>query len=252
MKTKHLAVAGFAVALLIAVAVAVVAWPSPLEPSDSRWIEQALRRHLRLPEIDHRLNAVFRVLPGESQYELLYACRQDVAETRSFYEKQLTDPNDEAGGVAAIKLAGLRAGRKCTVRNYYSEIANVYCVTLEASGEEEQAILSALETLPETMLLSPDGPLTAATERERYGGFVLYNLEPLSAVLPFDKPVVSRAYYAPEDPAEREELSAKLSADAGLKAKEATLAGLIDGFKVLVSPFKTESGIDLITVRIQK
>lgn len=251
MRNKRFAT-GIAVALLFAVVVAVVVWPSPLDLSDSRWIPAAMRRHLRFQDIDHRLNAVYRTLPGESRYELLYSSRQDVLETRNFYERQLADAKDEAGGVAAIKLEGIRLGRKCTVRNYYSEIADVYCVTLEASEDEAQAIVLALESLPESKLFSDTGPLAAITLLQQYGGFVLYSLEPLNTAMPLDKPVVSRAYIAPDDSLESDKLLARLVADAGLKRGEMTLTGTVDGFGVVVSPMKTETGTDLLTVRIQK
>ena len=216
--------------------------------SDSRWLIAAMEKGMGLQDRDFDISAAYRILPDETRFEIVYACAFGPDETREFYLAQLVDAKDE-GSRASIRLSGTINGRSATVRNYHSDVSNIYSVTLEADPEEAKRINRAVDLLPEARIIAQGGALGELLELEGYGGFLLYNLDPFEKRLPFDKPALSRAFIA--SGREREAVLASVAARLGLAGKDGAVVGELGGFAIELQPFRTDAGIDLITVRIQ-
>lgn len=225
------------VAAIVATALGVHHYRNRIDLSDSRWIFAKVRRELRLPEMEVPISAGYRTLPDEARYEIVYACGQDVEEARAFYSPQLRNVRDD-GGAVSLKLEGEKNGRAATVRNYFSEVANVYCVTLELTPDEIAAVDRAVRELPAARILETSDALADLRALEPYGGFVFYNLEPLDLRMPYDRPVFSRAFRA--------------DAADGTERRGEAVADAVDGFDIKVAGMRTDAGIRLMTVRIQE
>lgn len=228
--------------------------PRPPDLSNSEWIFAAIRSGVKPQEADHRISAAFRWLyePLEFRYEIVYASRTGVVETRDFYQKQLTDPVD-TGDDAVLRLSGKVAGETCTVRNYYSKVANIYCLTLTIhwSRLRSEGLREMVKAQPVIDFDRPDGPFTDLTKLKPYGNFIFYNLDPLDKSLPLNKPVQSAAWVLGQGAESGEALIVSIRDRAGLRAEGGKLVGTVEGLAVEVATMRTDLGVDLITVRFQ-
>lgn len=246
---KFLIVAASAMVLLVATGYALLR-TGGIDLSDSRWIFSAVRRSLEPQPADLLVSAAYRALPGDSRYEIVYALRQGLADTREYYRTRLAGLTD-SGDAAELRLSGRCGGRVCTVRNYYSEVSNLYCLTLSVDVAEAKAAEEAMSALPGAKLLAPGGACSELAGLESYGGFVLYNLDPLDKAMQLDRPVLSRAWRWTDDIDKGRAIWSSLAARLGGAPGNGVLAGVVDGHKVEVAKLRTDLGVDLITVRIQ-
>jgi len=183
--------------------------------SEGGWVRQRIEAIAPLYDCDFVLNEACVYSGDSGRLTLAYATRASLADVRLHFAALLPDCVETGVNDAGnLNLSGTAGGRALTVRNYFSEVANLIELTL---SEDDAALLAAVKAGFPEAAFAANGAFSEALKGVSDSGYVLYTYDEYDGRLLPGAPVFSRAYGVERavEPVEMKERGALMAMEPG-------------------------------------
>lgn len=168
--------------------------------TDSKWICDLAEQKIAFYEADFIQDMAFTYSEDEGYLSVTYVSGQAADATRTYYMRLLENAVAGDGNTEALlNISGEISGTEISIKNYFSDVTNLYKITFTLQEETVGYIKNLTGDMYPTEMLSNIHELAYFMEGGVYGGYVLYNMNEYSETS-YDKvPIASRAYFTNDD-----------------------------------------------------
>lgn len=168
--------------------------------SDSEWIKDLTEQKIALYEVDFIQDLAFTYSEDGGYLSVTYTSGKAVEVTRKHYLELLENGvASEENSESLLDISGEISGTGILIKNYFSEVTNLYQLTITLNEETVSYIKDNTQDLFPAEMISNTPEFASFVNGEVYGGYVLYSMNEYSETSYCKVPIVSRAYVTSDD-----------------------------------------------------
>ncbi len=162
---------------------------------DDTWPLRLIETGLPLYENDFLMSSAYKYGPDGGVATVMYSTQAEIPAIRGHYMKTV-DKARETGenSDSSLSLTGEANGHGVTIKNYYSDVANIVSVDMDHNSPNADKIREKIMAgFPEDAVAAEEN-IAKFTGGPADSGYVLYNFDPYATDSYTGAPIFSRAY----------------------------------------------------------